>query len=184
MPISEVLSVEQERKSLIMYTIALAFIYFVPAFSHLLRIPLYYAEPMRIMVILAIAHTNKRNAYMLALTLPLFSLVFSGHPTLYKSLLMSAELCVNVFLFYQISKKIENQFFSMFISILLSKALYYSLKFSLISFFIMKTDLISTPIFIQLLLSLVFSAYLFLVFYRKQYKGEVLVDPTKDESLY
>jgi len=89
---SEVLSAEQDRKSLALDFIALAIIYFIPTLTHLFSFPLYYIEPMRIMVILAIAHTTKRNAYLLALTLPLFSLLVSGHPILYKSLLMSVEL--------------------------------------------------------------------------------------------
>ena len=37
----EVLSAEQERKSLVMDFIAMAFIYFIPAFSHLVSFPLY-----------------------------------------------------------------------------------------------------------------------------------------------
>jgi len=180
---SEVLSAEQERKSLTLDFIALALIYFIPTLSHLVSFPLYYAEPMRIMVILAIAHTTKRNAYLLAFTLPLFSLMVSGHPVLFKSLLMSFELAVNVFLFYQISKKVENQFFSMLISIILSKTIYYVFKFVLISFTVLKLDLISTPLLIQLFISVAVSGYLFLVIYRKQFDG-FLIDPTKDESLY
>jgi len=181
---SEVLSAEQERKSLTIDFIALATIYFIPALSHLFSFPLYYAEPMRIMVILAIAHTTKRNAYLLALTLPLFSLMISGHPIFFKSLLMSAELAINVFLFFQISKKIENQFFSMLMSIIISKALYYILKFGLININLIHLDLVSTPLLVQLFISVAISGYLFLVIYRKQFDGPPLIDPTKDESLY
>lgn len=180
---SEVLSAEQERKSLAWDFIALAIIYFIPALTHFFSFPLYYIEPMRIMVILAIAHTTKRNAYLLALTLPFFSLLISGHPVLYKSVLMSVELSVNVFLFYLISKKIENQFFSMLISIILSKTIYYVIKFVLISFTVLNLELISTPLLMQLFVSVAISGYLFLVIYRKQF--EVFVaDPTNDESLY
>lgn len=179
---SEVLSAEQDRKSLALDFIALAIIYFIPTLTHLFSFPLYYIEPMRIMVILAIAHTTKRNAYLLALTLPLFSLLVSGHPILYKSLLMSVELSLNVFLFYQISKKVENRFFSMLTSIILSKTVYYVLKFALISFTMLKLELFSTPLLMQLFISVAISGYLFLVFYRKQFDG-FLTDPTKDESL-
>lgn len=180
---NNVLSAEQERKSLALDFVALALIYFIPAISHMLSFPLYYAEPMRIIVILAIAHTTKRNAYLLAFTLPLFSLMATGHPIFYKSLLMSAELAINVFLFYQISKKIENKFFSMLISIILSKTIYYVFKFVLISFTVLKLDLISTPLLAQLFVSVAVSGYLFMVIYRKQFDGSLL-DPTKDESLY
>ncbi|HEY9114331.1 MAG TPA: hypothetical protein VIN10_06495 [Bacteroidales bacterium] len=180
---SEVLSAEQERKSLGLDFIALAIIYFIPALTHLFSFPLYYIEPMRIMVILAIAHTTKRNAYLLALTLPLFSLLVSGHPVFYKSLLMSVELSLNVFLFYQISKKVENQFFSMLVSVILSKTIYYVLKFALISFTILNFDLISTPLLIQLFIAVAVSAYVFIVVYRKKFDS-FITDPTKDESLY
>ena len=179
----EVLSAEQERKSLVMDFIAMAFIYFIPALSHLVSFPLYYIDPMRIMVILAIAHTNKRNAYVLAITLPLFSMLVTGHPILFKSFLMAVELCLNVFLFYRVSKIIENKFTSMLISIIVSKLIYYVLKFALISTAVINLDLFSTPLLLQLFVSVLFSGYLFMVLYRRQFDA-FLVDPTKDESLY
>ncbi|MDY0202455.1 MAG: hypothetical protein RBR40_15895, partial [Tenuifilaceae bacterium] len=52
---------------------ALAFIYLIPTISHMLSFPLYLIEPMRIALVLALVHTTKRNAYIIALTLPLFS---------------------------------------------------------------------------------------------------------------
>lgn len=166
--IKNVLTIRQNNKSLILDAVALAVIYFIPALSHLFSFPLYYVEPMRIMVILAIAHTSRRNAYLLALTLPIFSMLVSGHPVIYKSLLMSAELVINVFLFYFISKKIQNQFFSMFISIILSKVMYYAFKFVLIGLALLKLDLISTPLLPQLIVSVVISAYLFLVNFKEK----------------
>lgn len=178
-----ILSAEQERRSLAWDFIALAIVYFIPAISHAISFPLYYFEPMRIMVILAIAHTTKKNAYLLAITLPLFSLLTSGHPVLYKSVLMSVELSLNVFLFYLISRRLENHFVSMLLSILLSKAVYYLVKFILINISLVHLELVSTPLLIQVFVSLAISAYLFLIFYRKQFDGS-LVDPTKDESLY
>ncbi len=64
--------------SLILDAAALAFIYLVPTFSHLLSLPVYFIEPMRLMLILAMVHTDKRNAYILALTMPLFSFIISA----------------------------------------------------------------------------------------------------------
>ena len=180
---SVVLSAQQERKDLAWDFVVFAIVYFIPALTHIVGFPLYYFEPMRIMVILAIAHTTKKNAYLLAITLPLFSLMMSGHPVFYKSLLMSVELCLNVYLFYLISKKIHNLFFSMLISIILSKAIYYLVKFVLINISIVSLELVSTPLLIQLFVSLAISGYLFLIIYRKQFDN-FLTDPTKDESLY
>lgn len=154
-------------KSIILDIFALAFIYFVPTISHLLNIPIYLVEPMRIMLILAIAHTTKKNAYIIALTLPLFSFLISSHPNIFKVLLITAELVLNVWLYFELSKK-TNQFVAMLSSILISKVFYYLLKFSLISFAVLQTGLISTPIYLQLITSLVFSGYLFFVIRRNR----------------
>ena len=96
----------QHVKSALLDIFALVFVYFVPTLSHLAQLPLYLLEPMRIMLILAIAHTTRKNAYLLALTLPLFSFVISMHPSLVKSILITAELLLNVWLFYFLLKKI------------------------------------------------------------------------------
>jgi hypothetical protein len=147
---------------------ALAVIYFVPALSHMLAVPIYLIEPMRIMLILAIAHTSKRNAYLLALTLPLFSFIISAHPVFLKSLLISIELVFNVWLFFALAKLIRNQFAAMAAAIIGSKLFYYLLKFGLLSAALIKGSLISTPIYIQLITTTVFSVYMFLMLRNKK----------------
>ena len=160
-------SLQLNTKSLILDLFALAFIYFVPTISHLLNIPIYLVEPMRIMLILAIAHTSKNNAYLIALTLPLFSFLISSHPNIFKALIMTMELLLNVWLFYKLSTKV-NQFVAILSSIVISKIVYYLLKFGLISFAVLQTGLISTPIYLQVITSIVFSGYLFFVLYRRR----------------
>lgn len=155
-------------KSVVLDLFALALIYFLPAISHLIGFPLYLIEPMRIMLILAIAHTSQRNAYLLALTLPLFSFVISAHPSFLKMLLISAELVLNVWLFYYILKLAKNHFAAMLSSIIISKVIYYGIKFMLISFVMLSGSLVSTPIYIQLITSVVFSGYVFLIFRNKE----------------
>jgi len=142
---------------------ALAFIYFVPAISHLLAFPLYLIEPMRIMLIIAIAHTSKKNAYLLALTLPVFSFAVSGHPAFLKSLLISLELAVNVWLFFTLSGYIKNKFATMALAIVASKLFYYLLKFGLLSLALMTGTLVSIPIHIQVIVTLVLCTYIYLV---------------------
>ena len=154
-------------RSIVLDILALTFIYFVPTISHLLNVPIYLVEPMRIMLILAIAHTTKKNAYIIALTLPLFSFLISSHPNIFKAVIMTMELVLNVWLFYKLSKR-TNQFVAMLSSILLSKIFYYLLKFGLISFAVLQTGLISTPIYLQLITSVVFSGYLFFIIRRNQ----------------
>lgn len=154
-------------RSIIFDFLALLFIYLVPTFSHLLSFPLYLIEPMRLMLIIALVHTTKRNAYLIAFSLPLFSFLISGHPMALKTGLISLELLLNVWLFFKFSEIIKNKFAPILISIVLSKVFYYAIKFAFISFALLSTNLISTPIYIQLITTFVFSGYLFLVLRRK-----------------
>ena len=69
--------------------IILLFIYLTPALSHFFAFPIYYLDPMRIALVFGLILTSKRNSFILALTLPIFSLLISNHPQLFKSFLMS-----------------------------------------------------------------------------------------------
>lgn len=153
-------------KSIIFDIVAITFIYFIPALSHLLNLPVYLIEPMRLMLILALVHTTKQNAYIIAVTLPLFSFIISAHPVLPKMILIAFELSLNVFLFYLLLKKFKNTFLPVLLSIIGSKVVYYIIKFGLIQLAVLKSGLISTPIFIQLIMTLLFSTYLF-SFYKR-----------------
>jgi hypothetical protein len=142
---------------------AIGFVYLVPVFSHLFALPVYYIEPMRLILILAMAHTSKKNAYILAATLPLFSYFVSAHPVFLKTLLISGELLFNVWLFFFLSGKIKNKFGRMLLSVGLSKIAYYILKFALLSAVLLEGSLISTPLAIQFIMMFLFSSYIFLV---------------------
>jgi len=150
-------------KNIIFDLLALLFIYLVPAISHLLSFPVYYLEPMRIMLILAIVHTSKENAYLIALTLPLFSMLISAHPSLIKTSLVTGELLLNVWLFFFISEKLLNKTLSILLSIVVSKLLYYLIKILLINSAVMSGDIISTPIYIQIIMLFVLSGYIYLM---------------------
>lgn len=147
-------------KSSIFNFTAVLFIFFVPALSHLTALPIYLIEPMRLAVILAVVHTSKRNAFIVALTLPIFSFLVSAHPVFIKSFLIMAELILNVALFFFIKEKIKNDFISMLFSISVSKTFYYSVKLILINSLLINGDLISTPIYIQLITMMFYSLYL------------------------
>ena len=155
-------------KNIVFDLLALLFIYLVPAISHLLSFPVYYLEPMRIMLILAIVHTTRKNAYLIAFTLPLFSLLISAHPSLIKTSLVTGELLLNVWLFFFISEKLSNKTLSIFLSIIASKLFYYLIKILLINSVLMDGDLISTPIYIQIIMLFVLSGYIYLMDIRKQ----------------
>ena len=143
---------------------ALGFIYFSPAIAHLFSFPVYMIEPMRLMLILSIAHAGKKNSIILALTLPLFSFAVTAHPVFIKMLIITVELLVNTFLFYFLCGKTRHQFTAMLLAIIGSKILCYLLYllFFPISFVIAEAD----PAFlgIQLLTTLIFSGYVFVIF--------------------
>jgi hypothetical protein len=150
-------------KNIVFNLLALLFIYLVPAISHLLSFPVYYLEPMRIMLILAIVHTSRKNAYLIAFTLPLFSLLISAHPSLIKTSLVTGELLLNIWLFFFLSEKLANKTLNIFLSIIASKIFYYLIKFLLITSLLMSGDLISTPMYIQMIMLFVFSGYIYLM---------------------
>ena len=150
-------------KNIVFDLIALLTIYLVPAVSHLISFPVYYLEPMRIMLILAIVHTSRKNAYLIALTLPLFSMLISAHPSLVKTSLITGELLLNVWLFFLLSEKLSNKTLSIFLSIVVSKIFYYLVKFLVVTSALISGDLIATPIYIQIIMLFVLSGYIYLM---------------------
>jgi len=152
------------------YTGGLVLVYLTPVFSHLLAIPLYYLEPMRIMVILSLVYTGRFNSYILALTLPVFSYLVSGHPLFYKAGLMTGELLLNILLFDLLTKKMRNIFLITSFSILLSKMIYYLFKYILISNGFLHGPFVASPIVIQLLLIIVLGVFVFYMLNKKRDK--------------
>lgn len=150
-------------KAIVFDVFALAFIYLIPAISHMLSIKLYLLEPMRLMLIFALVHTRRPNAYILAVTLPFFSYFISAHPLLVKSLLIAIELSVMVFVFYALVQRMH-RLAAIFVSIWVSKLLYYGLKYLAIITVLPAEPLVGTPLLLQLGTSAVFSLYVFWMF--------------------
>lgn len=148
--------------------LALAAIYFVPTFSHMLSFPLYLIEPMRLALVAAIIFTNRNNAYIIALTLPAFSYFISSHPVFIKTMLISSELVLNVFLFYHFKNKIQNTTLVFALSIIAAKLYYYFIKLFLLQFALLQGALISTPIIIQIVMVFVFTASFHFLFSRNK----------------
>ena len=105
-----------------------------------------------------------RNGLALALTLPLFSFAVSGHPVFPKFLLIAAELSVNVLLFVWLSRVFGRRFGSRvavgaaaFLSILLSKVLYYGLKALVLTAGLMQSELVATALWAQLAVAVLLS---------------------------
>ena len=118
---------------------------------------------MRLALVLAIIYTNRKNAYIIALTLPVFSYFVSAHPVFPKTVLISTELLLNAYLFYFLSKKFKNKNLIFAASIVGAKLYYYVIKYILLQFVLLQGNLVSTPLVIQSTMILVFTiGFLFL----------------------
>jgi hypothetical protein len=148
-------------KTIIIDLAAILIIYFLLEISDLTNIPFYSFEPMRIVIIIALVYTSEKNAYLLAVLLPLVSFVLSNHPSVAKTFILAGDFLLNILLFFLFKRK-YNVFLAMAYSIILSKMAYYFAKFLLIKFILIQGELISTPIFTQLIIIVVLSTYTYL----------------------
>ena len=137
--------------------LALSVIYLLPTMSHLTGIPFYYLEPMRIVVLLSLLFTNRWNSLLLALTIPLFSFLIASHPAMFKVLLVTIDLTLNILLFMFFVKRIKQSFFAVFLSIAISKIVYYLLKYAFIQSNLVDGALVTTSLYIQIMLTVVLS---------------------------
>ncbi|MDT8393822.1 MAG: hypothetical protein RQ761_08245 [Bacteroidales bacterium] len=150
--------------SLIIDIIAVLFIYFLGDISRLIGYPMYILDPMRMMVILAIAFTPRWNGYILAILLPLVSHYLGAHPHLLKSSLMLVELLINVGLFWFLFSRTKISLLAILLSIIFSKTVYYLLKYIFLHKGLMSGELMATPFDVQVITTISFSLFIFLVF--------------------
>lgn len=155
--------IKTDYKTLIFDLLVFAGITLVPAFSHMFSLPIYYIEPMRIMIILGAVHTSRKNSYILALAIPIISVMISGHPSVVKSLLIFSELSINVWLFFTLAGMFRNNFTAAFASIILSKMFYYAAKFLLLQTGLMEGGLVATPLYMQLIVTTALSVYAYFI---------------------
>lgn len=149
---------------------ALVFVGLVPAASHLFKFPVYYIEPMRVMVVLALLYSSRWNAYALAIVLPLFSFLVSGHPAPIKMMIIMAELLVNAWLFLYFYKKSRKPFLSAFGSILISKVFCYAMYFVVFSMAFVKAEAETTFLIAQMTLTILLSGAIWFIAYRRKSK--------------
>lgn len=161
------------KRDLLADAVALTFVLVVPALSHLTAIPFYLIDPMRVAALgVLLATRDWKNSLALALLLPVFSMLVSGHPVFPKCLLISVELGSNVLLLAWFSRILGRLWpsrpgittgIAAFVSIFASKGLYYLLKLAVISAGWLQMDLISTALWVQLLVAVAISAIFALV---------------------
>lgn len=143
-------------------------IYWIPALSHIMPFPLYMLEPMRLFMLIGYSLSrNNVNGYFLALSIPIFSALVSGHPAFFKAVLISFELFFNLLVFIQLLKATKlNIAVLMIISILISKVFYYILKHVFLLSGLIDGGLFGISIWIQISSA----TYITLVFYALSYK--------------
>ena len=79
-------------------------------------------------------------------------------PVFIKTNLISAELLLNVFLFYKFKEQIKNTWVVFALALIISKLFYYSAKYFLLNLAFLEGSLISTPIIIQVLMVFIFTS--------------------------
>ncbi len=155
-------------KPFVVDAFVLASVYFMPILAHSFEIPVYLFEPMRMALFMSIFFLNSRNnAYFLALCLPLFSFIVTGHPVVIKNIIMAMELLVNVYVLFKFLDLKINPFACSLMSIVISKSIYYALKYIAVGFGFMNTAIIGTSVVIQVMVALVLSVLFWLAFRRK-----------------
>jgi len=127
-------------------------IFFIPALSHVAPFPLYLLDPMRILLFAGyLLSRQNANTFILAVAMPLFSSIVTGHPPFFKALLISVELVVNIFLLVQLIDRTKLHLaLSLFLSMIASKLVYYGLKSVFIYSGLIEGELITTNLWIQL----------------------------------
>jgi len=136
--------------------LALGVVYLLPTLVHLTAIPFYIIEPFRLMILVSlVAMNNKQNTLLMAVTLPLFSFIIAMHPLFAKAMLISLEMVFNVLVYSWLIKKINKPFWVILISIVVSKAGYYLLKYGFISMGLLSMSLFSTSLLVQLAVAVV-----------------------------
>jgi len=150
--------------SLLLDAIAVLFIIYLGDISKQIGYPVYVLDPMRMMLILAFAFTPRWNAWVLAILLPFVSYFFGAHPVIAKTSIMAIELLLNVWLFWFLLDKTKMALLSISLSIVFSKVVYYLLKFICLQVGWLGGELIATPLDIQVITTVVFSVFIFIVY--------------------
>ncbi len=133
------------RRTVLLDGLLCALVVAVPALFHAAALPLYYLDPMRLLLFAAILFSSHRNALVMALWLPLLSMLTSGHPVFPKVVLIQGELALNAVVFFRVWRRWGRAGVAAGVSVLAAKAAYYGAKFALIRTTLLDGDLVATP---------------------------------------
>lgn len=145
------------RKRLLLLDAALiAAACLVPAFSHLTALPLYQLNPMLLLLLVGMTVVDdRRNAYLLALLLPVVSMLAVGMPAPAKALCMAVEYGTVVLVYGLLSKRGHlDRMTAILLAMLAGKVCFYILK----SVVIAPAVLIGTSVWLQLVNVLLLAA--------------------------
>lgn len=126
----------------------------IPTLSHITALPLYQLNPM-LLVLMAgmLLVSDRRNAFLMAVLLPVVSMLAVGMPTPMKALCMVPEFLTVVAVSTLLQGKASRfvgRMGCMVAAIMCGKVVYYGLKAMLFT----SVTLISTPVLTQLLVVL------------------------------
>ncbi|MBT3229388.1 MAG: hypothetical protein HOD43_02440 [Candidatus Marinimicrobia bacterium] len=129
-------------------------------FAHLLPIPLYQLDPMKLLLMGAIIYSSRGNAILMAVSLPIFSTLAVGHPIFPKNLIISIELIIFTGVITSLGFHRFGSSVQFLLAVLISKIAYYLLKAALISFGMLNASLFSTGMGMQMIsVGILFSVF-------------------------
>jgi hypothetical protein len=121
--------------------------------SHSIGLPLYKLNPMHWVIYLAILFRKPSviSIVVLAFALPFTSLFLTGHPLVFKSVIMGVELSIYGIMFISAIKYSKlTPVFAFAISQVIGRIIYYGLKYILIKVELIDSIFVSTSIILQL----------------------------------
>lgn len=144
--------------------VLLAFICAVPALSHVFAIPFYKLNPMAMCLLAGMLLVRwKGNGYLLAVLLPVVSMLVSGMPVPAVCVCMVTELLTVVGV-YDLLERRAGAFVSILAALLSGKVVFYALKAVLVA----PAVLIGTNVWLQLTMVAVLSFVFWMVRRRMQ----------------
>lgn len=134
--------------------------------SHSIGLPLYKLNPMHwaIYIVILFRKPSVISIIVLAFALPFTSFLLTGHPLVFKSLIMGVELSIYGVIFISVIKYLKlTLVFAFAISQVIGRIIYYGLKYILIKVDLIDSNLVSTSIIFQLVVFGILGIVLFLV---------------------
>ena len=139
--------------------------------SHSIGLPLYKLNPMHWVIYLAILFRKPSaiSIVVLAVAMPFTSLLLTGHPMVYKSVIMSVELSIYGIIFSLILNRVYQSItLAYIVSQIFGQVIYFSLKYLLIKMALMNSAMFSSSIIIQIIVFIILGLCLQIIYNQQQ----------------